>query len=130
MAASIYSYNSDNRSFKVILLLSLGIHLLLTIGIYTFSHFNPAHLLTGPVYTVHLTDMPSRGVVDASAHAPLTAGTISIPNPKPAPLLPHKEIKVPKIKPIENVLPNISLWREDEDGNNLCVFSKITVYTL
>lgn len=103
MASSIYPYNVDNRSFKVILILSLGIHVLLAVGIFTFSHFNPAHILRGPVYTVHLTDMPSRGVVEPSVQKPLTAGSVTIPKPKPAPVVPHKEIKVPKVKPINDI---------------------------
>ncbi len=102
MSSYYQLYEVNNRFFKVAILLSLGLHLILTMGIFFFSNFNKSHILNGPVYTINLVNMPSHGVVDLASHLAPTAGSISIPNSKPVPV-PHKDIKMPKIKPMENI---------------------------
>jgi protein TonB len=103
MSPVLDQYNFRHESIKVALFFSLIFHLLIVLIIFVVPYlFGRPKLITGPVYTVNLVDMPSRGIVGPTATTPPTAGSISIPNPKPI-VSPPKDIKQPKIKEIKNV---------------------------
>ena len=107
MSPLLDQYQIPNHRIKFYITLSLAFHLTLLIVMFVFSHFTARpKFLSGPVYTVNLTDMPSRGEVSPSTMVPPVTSTVKAPAPAPPkPVTPAKpkEITLPKIKEIHDI---------------------------
>lgn len=103
-------YSTHQRPIQFSFFISISIHLSALLIIYYFSQFAPTpKYLTGPIYTVTLTDIPVRNISRPAPVAPReTRPTVTIPTPAQPRQQPAEPIPTPAARDErEMVLPDI-----------------------